>query len=225
MKVTTDACLLGAWVAAEAESQKLRVKNVLDVGAGTAVLSLMFAQKHEPAFIDAIEIDEQACRQAEENVSASPFGNRITVIHADVKTFSFPRKYDIIISNPPFYENELRSDNERKNIAHHHAGLSLKDLLSTIKSHLSPEGKFFLMLPYKRHKEIKSIFFENDLSILKIVFVKQSKRHDYFRVMLSGQLRAGSEGGTEMDEISIGDDGEQYTDEFRNLLKDYYLHL
>ena len=225
MKVTTDACLFGAWIAEEVKSQKLKVKSVLDVGAGTALLSLMFAQKHEYALMDAIEIDEQAYQQAKENVSASLFGNRINIIQGDVKTFSLPGKYDIIISNPPFYENELPSDNERKNIAHHQSGLSLKDLLSAIKLHLSPEGKFFFLLPYKRNKEIKSIFFQHNLSILKIVFVRQSKRHDYFRVMLSGQLTAGSEGETEIDDISIWDAGEQYTVEFRNLLKHYYLHL
>src|SRR5438874_7177882 len=104
MKVTTDACLFGAWVAGKMKNDKLKIKNVLDVGAGTGLLSLMLAQKDTLLKIDTIEIDQESYEQAKENASSSPFADRVNVIHADVKIFPFIRKYDVVMSNPPFYE-------------------------------------------------------------------------------------------------------------------------
>jgi tRNA1Val (adenine37-N6)-methyltransferase len=228
MKVTTDACLFGAWVANEVKSNPAsggtKIKNVLDVGTGTGLLSLMFAQKSLSSFIDAIEIDKEACEQAEENVFGSPFATQITLINDDAKIFPFRKKYDIIISNPPFYENELKSIDQKKNIAHHHSGLLLSELLSVVKSNLATNGKFYLLLPYKRNDEIKALF-EKDLSILKIIFVRQSTKHDYFRIMLCGESKDENDTETMIDEISIWNDEQEYTNAFKELLKDYYLSL
>jgi tRNA1Val (adenine37-N6)-methyltransferase len=224
MKVTTDACLFGAWVANDDNSEKIVVKRVLDIGAGTGVLSLMYAQKNLSSNIDAIDIDEDACRQAKENVVASPFGERINVIHGDVKKFALPGRYDCIISNPPFYEKEVRSDNEKKNVAHHHSGLLFEELLNIIKAGLSPSGTFYLLLPFKRNEEIKKILLKQHLWVSKIVFVKQSTKHNYFRMMMVGKFEKENY-ETVIEEISIWDDQQQYTKEFKDLLKDYYLHL
>ena len=225
MKVTTDACLFGAWVAEENKSEKIITKNVLDIGAGTALLSLMYAQKNSLADIDAIEIDEDAYTQAKENVAASPFAERINIIHDDIKRFTFSKKYDCIISNPPFYEKEISSDNEKKNIAHHHSGLLLEELLGIIKGNLSSSGTFYLLLPFKRNEEIKKIILKQDLFVSKIVFVKQSTKHNYFRMMIAGKLSPEGHPETLIEEISIWDDQQQYKEEFKELLKDYYLYL
>jgi tRNA1Val (adenine37-N6)-methyltransferase len=229
MKVTTDACLFGAWVASEVNSHPAsggtKVKNVLDVGAGTGLLSVMFAQQNPASIIDTIEVDNDAYEQAKENIGASPFAERIHIIHADVRDFFPEKKYDFIISNPPFYEKELRSSNQKKNIAHHHSSLVLKELLSVIKLNLTTEGLFYLLLPYKRNQEIKAALFENDLSILKIIFVRQSTRHDYFRIMLAAKIKNEREIETMIDEISIWNDEQQYTNAFKELLKNYYLSL
>ena len=225
MKVTTDACLFGAWVAEEDKSEKIITKNVLDIGTGTGLLSLMYAQKNSLADIDAIEIDEDAYAQAKENVAASPFAERINVIHDDIKRFTFSKKYDCIISNPPFYEKEISSDNEKKNIAHHHSGLLLEELLGIIKGNLSSSGTFYLLLPFKRNEEIKKIILKQDLFVSKIVFVKQSTKHNYFRMMIAGKLNQEDHAETLIEEISIWDDQQQYKEEFKELLKDYYLYL
>lgn len=230
MKVTTDACLFGAWAAEEVKSQipiaiGTRVKNVLDVGTGTGLLSLMIAQKNPSSIIHAIEIDKKAYEQAKGNVVAAPFANCIDVIYADAKIFSFTKKYDIIVSNPPFYEKEIRSGDERKNIAHHHSGLLFEELLSLIKINLSPDGVFFILLPFKRNKEIKNVLLKQNLFISKIVFMRQSTNHDYFRIMIRGKLEEEYQSETTIDEISIWNDQRQYTDEFKELLKDYYLNL
>jgi len=225
MKVTTDACLFGGWVAEENRSEKMISKFVLDIGTGTGLLSLMYAQKNSLANINAIEIDEDAYTQAKGNVAASPFAERIKVIHDDIKGFTFSKKYDCIISNPPFYEKEISSDNEKKNIAHHHSGLLLEELLGIIKRNLCSSGMFYLLIPFKRNEEIKKIILKQDLFVSKIVFVKQSMQHSYFRMMIAGKLNQEDPAETLIEEISIWDDRQQYKEEFKELLKDYYLHL
>lgn len=232
MKVTTDGCLFGAWVAEKINKEQLvtcssgrRVNNCLDIGTGTGVLALMFAQKNEEAIIDAIEIDDDTAEQAKENVMASLLKERINVIKADAKDYLFSKKYDLIISNPPFYENELKGDNSKKNIAHHNEGLLLEELLILIKNNLNTDGRFCLLLPYKRNEEIKNLLMKNEFEILKITFVRQSVNHDYFRIMMMGKLKNDEVTKTEINDISIWNENKQYTSEFKNLLKVYYLQL
>lgn len=228
MKVTTDGCLFGAWVAEKVKSMprgKSGGLNSLDVGGGTGLLSLMIAQKNPELQIDAIELDEEAAIQAKENALASPWKNHINVILADARSFEFPSKYDIIVSNPPFYENELKGDNKKKNLAHHNEGLLLPELLSLIRKNLNPSGQFFLLLPYKRNLEIKDLILEHEFDISEMVFVRQSVKHDYFRIMLCGNLDKHESTETIIDELSIWDEKQQYTGEFVELLRDYYLYL
>ena len=224
MKVTTDACLFGAWIAEEVKSQKLKVKSVLDIGTGTGLLALMVAQKNPEMKIDAIEIDKDAAEQAQGNAELSPWKEQINIVQGDVKGLSFEKEYDLIITNPPFYENEIRSATDSKNVAHHSENLTLKDVLVIIKKNLRETGSFFLLLPYKRNEEIKKLLKDHDLNISKILFVRQSVKHNYFRIFIKGSLLA-DEKQTEFDELSIWDDKQQYTNEFVMLLKDYYLHL
>ena len=224
MKVTTDACLFGAWTAQKVESEKLKVESVLDIGTGTGLLSLMLAQKNIEIKIDAIEIDKDAAEQAQGNAELSPWKEQINIVQGDVKGLSFEKEYDLIITNPPFYENEIRSASDSKNVAHHSENLTLKDVLVIIKKNLRETGSFFLLLPYKRNEEIKKLLKDHDLNISKILFVRQSVKHDYFRIFIKGSLNA-EEKETEFDELSISDEQQQYTNEFVRLLKDYYLHL
>ncbi len=225
MKVTTDGCLFGAWVTTEVRCQMSEVRIVLDIGTGTGLLSLMLAQKKSDLVIDAIEIDSAAAMQALENVNASPWKDRIRIINADVKTFSAVEKYDLIISNPPFYEREIKSGVEKKNLAHHSEGLTLEELISAIKRNLKPEGLFFLMLPYKRNAEVRRLFKDSRLHIVKLIFVRQSVNHDYFRMMIQGKINGHPDEETELDEISIWNEKQEYTVEFVDLLKDYYFYL
>jgi tRNA1Val (adenine37-N6)-methyltransferase len=224
MKVTTDACLFGAWIAEKVKSQKLKVKTGLDIGTGTGLLTLMVIQKNPEMKIDAIEIDKDAAEQAKINVGSSPWKEQINIVQDDVKEFSFKKEFDLIISNPPFYENEIRSATDSKNVAHHSQSLTVKELLAIIKENLSLTGSFFLLLPYKRNDEIKKLFKDQQLHVAKIVLVRQSVKHDYFRIFIKGSLNT-EEKETEFDELSIWDEKQQYTNEFTGLLKDYYLYL
>ncbi|MBS1759976.1 MAG: methyltransferase [Bacteroidetes bacterium] len=223
MKVTTDSCLFGAWVAQQLSESKNDVSTVLDIGGGTGLLSLMLAQKNNTAKIDVLEIDIEATAQAKENVEQSPFSNQIQIINADARTYHFSKKYNVIISNPPFYENELKGNDAVKNIAHHNDGLSITELLKIIKDNLAANGKFFLLLPYKRFEEIKKLIQKEELGVTKVVFVKQSENHSYFRVLVAG---TNTSTNTNMEaEINITTKTRQYTAEFIELLKDYYLYL
>ncbi|MEI6947688.1 methyltransferase [Paraflavisolibacter sp. H34] len=224
MKVTTDGCLFGAWCAAELAEGKEGAggeQTVLDIGAGTGLLSLMVAQK-AAARVDAVELDASAAGQAEENVAASPWKDRIAVHQGDILEFSFPHAYDCIISNPPFYEKEIESASAGRNLAHHGHGLQLRPLLQLMGQHLLEDGSFFLLLPYKRLAEIEREVKKAGLFLEKKVVVRQSVRHDPFRLLLKGGRR---ETPLKSSELSIWDGQQQYTPEFVALLKDYYLYL
>ena len=225
MKVTTDGCLFGAWVAKQIGEQPQTAVQLLDIGTGTGLLSLMIAQKNPDCSIDAIEIDNNAYEQANENIIASPWKENIQVFHTDIKTFEPGKKYNTIFSNPPFYENELKAEDEKRNIAHHDGGLSFNELFTIIKQRLAPEGHFYLLLPYKRNEEIRNLFLEHQLELSQLIFVKQSVNHGYFRIMLCGRLASAKKGETVIEEMAIKDNNDNYTPAFISLLKEYYLYL
>jgi len=221
MKVTTDSCLFGAWVAEEVEKFKVQRSNLLEVGCGTGLLSLMIAQKAD-VLIDAIEINKEAAQQANENVLASPWSEKITIINEDVLQLQTGKKWDCIISNPPFYESDLKSGKHAKDIAHHNEGLKLADLLLFIKDHLNEDGIFFLLLPAKREAELDKLFDQYRFHFHIKVLARQTPEHPPFRIMIkASQLKIRS---TERSEIIIKED-QQYSSAFTALLKDYYLYL
>ena len=224
MKVTTDGGLFGAWAGKKIRIMKSEVRNTLDIGAGTGILSLMIAQQSDTN-IDAIEIDKETYEQAKENIANSPWADRINTIHGDAKDFLGLKQYDVIISNPPFYEKELKSGNSKKNRAHHDEGLLLDDLLTIIQQNLKPEGEFYLLLPYKRNEEVRNSFANNKLVISHQTLVRQSTRHDYFRIMLSGKHFENKTEEFTTTELAIRDKEQEYTPAFIDLLKDYYLYL
>lgn len=222
MKVTTDSCFLGAWAAREIKNEKIKIKNILDIGAGTGLLSLMVAQKNEVK-IDAVEIDKEASLQAKENVKASTWKNSIHIFNEDILSFQPDKKYDCIISNPPFYENELASEIKKKNIAHHSEQLTFSQVLSFIKNHLREDGIFFLMYPFKRKDEVQQLLYKNDLHLAEAVILSQSIKHAPFRLIVKGTNQKIN--STNSTSVTIWNEHKQYTKEFVELLKDYYLYL
>jgi tRNA1Val (adenine37-N6)-methyltransferase len=219
MKVTTDACLFGAWVAQEMEKGEWEIENALDIGTGTGLLSLMVAQKFN-LFIEAIEINHAAAQQASENIRESGFSG-VNIIQGDVLKLPLKR-YDCIFSNPPFYEAELASPNTDRSTAHHGEGLHWKDLFRFIAAHLKSGGIFFLLLPTKRLAEMQKLADDNGLHIHQRLLVKQTPGHTPFRVMVSGGKTPGNCLTTEM---LVKDATGDYSLEFVELLKDYYLYL
>jgi tRNA1Val (adenine37-N6)-methyltransferase len=220
MKVTTDACLFGAWCATILQKNDT-VKSVLDIGTGTGLLSLFIAQKND-VHIDAVEIEAAAAEQAKENCAASPWAKRLTVLHEDILQFTNGMQYDCVVSNPPFYENELKSGKQAKDLAHHSQSLTIPEVVAFVKTSLTATGVFFLLLPYKRLNEVEQLIRQQDLFIVSKVIVKQSPGHQPFRAMLMGS----KENSVPVESaISIRNEAGEYSNEFISLLKDYYLYL
>src|SRR5882762_3366061 len=137
MKVCTDACILGAWFAEKIPSYS----SVLDIGSGTGLLMLMLAQKSKGE-IDGIELDLPSFKQLRENIAGSKWAAYLKVFPGDVRSYSFPVKYDFIIVNPPFFEGDLLSSSNEKNIAKHSKSLTLDELIKIMDDNLQPGGAF-----------------------------------------------------------------------------------
>lgn len=216
MKVCTDGCLFGAVVAENYPT----VGNCLDIGTGTGLLSLMYAQKNTGCNIDAVEIDKVAAEQAEQNFAASPWLDRLNIFNTDIVAFDTHKKYNCIISNPPFFEDDLKSQDMAKNNAKHDTSLSLTGLLKIVKEQLSSDGIFAVLLPFHRVNHFIEQAAENNLYLIQQVLIKQTPTHDFFRgILFFSQTKSLST----KSEIIIKNDEGNYTDEFTAALKDYYL--
>jgi tRNA1Val (adenine37-N6)-methyltransferase len=220
LKVCTDACLLGAWVAAALQEQSPPPQRILDIGTGTGLLALMLAQATTVP-VDAIDIEPGACRQAEENFAASPWSARLRLWQGDVKTFSLPHTYDCIISNPPFFENDLHAASAIKNMAKHDATLTLEALLLTANRLLNKGGSFAVLLPFHRTEIFESMAVKTGFNLVKKMVVKQTPQHDHFRSMLYLQ-KGGTAPCTETNMV-IRETANRYSKAFTDLLQAYYL--
>jgi tRNA1Val (adenine37-N6)-methyltransferase len=179
----------------------------------------MAAQKCE-AKIDAIEIDKDSYLQAKGNFSASKWSPRLQILHADATMQVDEKKYDLIICNPPFYENDLTSSDRRKNIAKHHEALTLEDLIAIIQNKLSENGGFAVLLPFHRVEYFKQLATRNNFFVADEVQVKQTPQHPCFRGFLSFTAKKVPH---IIHELIIKDKEGKYTAEFNYFLQDYYL--
>ena len=221
LKVSTDSCLFGAWIASKLQTTNCKPQTILDIGSGTGLLMLMLAQKINTV-IDGIEIDEASYQQAKENIDASPWKERLNLFYGDVKIFPFQRKYDFIISNPPFFEGDLKSNQSTKNIARHDEGLTLGDLLEIVNKNLSVDGSFAMLLPFHRTEYFLNLAEQKNFYCTHLLKVKQSAAHNYFRsiLILNRNISAKT-----IEEIIIKENDGSYSAAFIELLKDYYLYL
>ena len=145
MKVGTDGVLLGAWTKIKTDTQ-----NILDIGTGTGLIALMLAQKTlSSSQIDAVELDQLAYQQAKENFKLSNWSQKLQAINQSIQEFTIntSKKYDLIISNPPFFRNSFASKNTQRQIARHTDSLSYDDLLYSVKKILLDDGIFQLSFP------------------------------------------------------------------------------
>lgn len=220
MKVCTDGCLFGAWVAAKIEKRDPTVECILDIGAGTGLLSLMLAQKTK-AKIQAVEIDESAAQQAAGNFEGSQFARQLELHQTDIRDFKPDFKYDLVVSNPPFFQNDLKSANQKRNIALHAESLSFEELITSTDRLLDEAGFFAVLLPYHCTTSFVQLTNDKGLYPAEKVLVKQTERHPYFRSIL---LLSRTEAEVKTSEIIIKNEG-HYSKEFSSLLKDYYLFL
>ena len=221
MKVCTDACFFGAWVADKLASGELKANRILDIGSGTGLLGLMLAQKSS-AEIDGVEIDKKAYLQSTDNIAASPWADNIHIYHCALNDFSVEEKYDLIICNPPFYEDQLKSGDAQRDLAMHATALSFVELAHAFKALLSEAGTAAVLLPYDRVSYLKEELTAGGLFITEKINIAHSPTHKHFRSFL--QISPVPKLFTEK-ELLIKDSAGVYSEEFCRLLKDYYLSL
>lgn len=192
--------------------------NVLDIGTGTGLLSLMLAQRYENVVIDAIEIDEPSATQATDNFASSAWSNRLQAIHADIEDFPLVKKYDFIISNPPFFHNNLKSPAQRINTARHVHAMGEDGLIKIIDKHLSASGSFALMLSFERREKCLLTAENAGWFPAKELWVKQTPAHDYFRVMLQFEKKPVN---TTIQKMCIKEIDNLYSKAYNELMNEY----
>jgi tRNA1Val (adenine37-N6)-methyltransferase len=216
MKVGTDAVLLGSWVNAS------NAKTILDIGTGTGIIALMLAQK-SPARIDAIDIDSNAFIQATENVNQCNWKDRIDVHHISLQQFTkeSDHKYDLIVSNPPYFIDSSKASEESRTNARHTDQLPFKDLLDGVLKLLNPNGKFYVILPTKEAELFREEAEKNKLFLTKLTRIITRADKPEKRLMMRYEFiqRAFSESSITIEK----DERHSYTDEYKELTKDYYL--
>ena len=176
MKISTDAVLLGALASVE------HPQFILDIGSGTGVIALMLAQRFPTAQLAAVELDESAAVQASANFSESKFAARLTCHHSKIQEFTFPQKFDLIVSNPPYFSNHLKGSVKERNQALHTDALSFEQLLAEVLRFLEDSGKFWLVLPPYQSNLFQNLaqekgLFPNQIFCLKDNPTKQIQRH------------------------------------------------
>lgn len=215
MKIGTDGVLLGAW------ADCAGVRNILDIGAGCGLISLMLAQRSE-AHITAVEIDADAAEDAEENIERSAWRDRIDVHIGNFRDYVPIIQPDLIISNPPFFSTGEISPDAVRAAARHERSLSFINLISYAAAHLSPSGSLAMISPYDRKDEI---LFQLELSRLKLhrlcrVISREGKPPAR---ILWECTRSG--GDTLIDDLTIRNRSNEYTDRYKDLTKDFYLNF
>lgn len=220
MKIGTDSVLLGAWCPIDNNPF-----SVLDIGAGTGVLSLMLAQRSHAEQIDALEIDEDAYEQCVENFEASPWSDRLFCFHAGLDEFiEEPEdEYDIIISNPPFYSEDYKTDNSQRDLARFQDAMPFEELVEAADLLLSENGIFAVIIPHKEEERFIDLCAEAELFPVKVTRVKGSHTTPIVRSLLAFKRYELSV--LTADELVIEINRHEYTDDYINLTKDFYLKM
>lgn len=220
MKVGTDGVLLGAWTPIAHNPF-----SVLDIGAGTGIISLMVAQRSFAEQIDALEIDEEAYEQAVENFENSPWSDRLFCFHAGLDEFvEEPEdEYDLIVSNPPFYTEDYKTENGQRDLARFADAMPFEELIEAAALLLSENGIFSVIIPYKEEEKFIALSKEFDLFPIKTTRVKGTPTTEIKRSLL-----AFSRNESEIfpvDELIIETSRHIYTEEYIALTRDFYLKM
>ncbi len=219
MKVSTDAVLLGAWVIPNGSL------NILDIGTGTGVIALMLAQKSKGK-IHAIDIDKSAFEQARINFEESIFNASITAEHKSLQEFarSAGKKFDLVVTNPPYFVDSLKNSDSNRSNARHADVLPYIELIDGVKAVLTEKGKFCLILPkneaiqFRELAEVRGFHLSKLLRVRTTLDKGEEKRH-----LMQFEFRP-----TEFSESTMvieKDERHSYTDEYKKLTEDYYIHF
>ncbi len=216
MKVGTDAVLLGAWANVN------HADRILDIGAGSGVITLMLAQRSESAHIDAVEIEHLDATQANENILNSPWSNRISIHEVSIQQFTSGVKYDLIVSNPPYFNNSFQPPDQKRLHTRHTVSLNFKELLAAVVRLLKIDGKFSIILPHTEGLEFIELAKLEGIFCSRQWSFRPRKERPVERLLLEFQFQPKEEEEAEI--IHYGVNGE-WTEEYKALTKDFYLKL
>ncbi len=218
LRVCTDSCILGAWASPRSFS------DILDIGSGTGLLSLMLAQRTDCS-ITAIELDDSSYKQAQRNIECSPWASQICLLHTSLQDFMRASKgsvYDFVICNPPFFGNHLTAKNAQKKMALHNENLSMPDLLEAVQHLLRVSGVFLVMYPAYEASCFAALAAEYGLFCWQRLQVYHSPQHSkVFRTIQVFQKEAAKE--IQEDVLFIKDQDGVYHPDFEHLLRAYYI--
>ncbi|WP_316815258.1 tRNA1(Val) (adenine(37)-N6)-methyltransferase [Pedobacter nyackensis] len=214
MRINTDGVLLGAI------ATKKNASRILDIGTGTGVIALMLAQRFPDALVDAVEIDESAAVAAAKNAENAAFSERLNVIHTAIEDYTSTGLYDLIVSNPPFFVNDLKNPEYRKGVARHTDAVFFEVLLRKVGLLLSREGRFWFVLPVKQAESTIRIAADYGLFPVKVVHLHSDETKEEFR-----QIVCLGYSGAEIkhQKLCIYADRGVHTKAYKLLLKDFFL--
>ena len=213
MKIGIDSVLLGAWCPIN------DAKTILDVGSGTGILALMLAQRSD-AKIDAIEIEKDAFQEGCENITNSRFCHQIATFHSSLQDFEARKSYDLIISNPPYFDGTLLSENKSRNTARHQTSLNYDDFIKYCANLLSPTGRLVFILPSIASAEIFALAEKHQLSVKNETHVYGKQGKEAKRCLFILQKTPCH---NEESHITIRNNDNRYSQEFQELTRAFYL--
>lgn len=216
-KVGTDGVLLGAWAPIDNNPQ-----SILDIGTGTGLIALMLAQRTENADITAIEIDRSAYEECSENFSSSPWSQRLQAILGDIGNVALNQSFDLIVSNPPFYTEKTFAPDYQRNLARNAASLDFNLLIEKSASLLNFNGIFTVIIPFKDEDLICCIAERNKLFPFKLTRIKGHSNAIIKRSLIAFTTKKEDFNSTD---LIIEEKRHQYTAEYQNLTKDFYLKM
>lgn len=220
MKIGTDGVLLGAWAPIE------HIPNqILDIGTGTGIIALMLAQRSNATQIDALEIEENAYEQATDNFENSPWNDRLFCFHAGLDEFMDEPEdeYDLIVSNPPFYSEDYKTNNEQRDLARFQDALPFEDLIEAADLLLSENGVLAVIIPFKEEDRFLAIAHEFELYPIQITHVKGTPTTEIKRSLLA--LSRNNIETPTINELVIEIGRHEYTPEYIALTKEFYLKM
>src|SRR5690554_3575321 len=217
MKINTDGVLL-----AVKANQDYHVKHILDIGAGTGVLSLILAQRYPDAYVESIDIDEGAVSCAGDNFRNSSFADRLSVYHIGIEDYKTTVSYDLIVSNPPFFINSLKNTDKRKSLSRHSSVEFYRKMFEKCGSFLTPTGSFQIIWPLEIRDQVLSLSLEANLFLNEETYIRSFPDFEPFRV-ISVFKRSSPELYVSSDFVIYEKEG-IYSDAYKDLLKPFFIN-